>query len=71
MIEDRIVGRLNHIADSIDKLTHEVRLLREAFMSAPIELLRRPITWSCDCGFVNGANLAVCSICGRKPGAVE
>jgi hypothetical protein len=27
-----------------------------------------PVTWVCGCGAVNGVNLAVCRVCGRREG---
>jgi hypothetical protein len=31
-----------------------------------IEIMRQTL-WQCGCGHYNGANLAVCAVCGRKP----
>ena len=57
-------------------MTEDTRLILEA-----MELQRQLLyeitvrlledSWSCGCGHVNGCNLAVCAVCGRKPGEVR
>jgi hypothetical protein len=56
--------------------TSDVSLILEALehqrtILSNIQVLLEMNTWTCGCGHTNGSALAVCSVCGRKPGARE
>lgn len=52
---------------AIVQLTLTVEAL-EPKLNRIVELLECSL-WTCGCGHSNGAGLAVCAQCGRKPGA--
>jgi hypothetical protein len=57
-------------------MSSDVSLILEALehqrtILSNIQVLLEMNTWTCGCGHTNGSALAVCSVCGRKPGARE
>ena len=63
---DGLMVKLGHGCSCDPSQTHEYAAV--CFRMA-LDELRRP-TWICGCGTVNGVNLAVCRVCGRKDGSL-
>jgi len=62
-------------ADLVAQITQATRWILEAMeihrgILLDIHTALLTATWTCGCGHMNGANLAVCAQCGRRPGEV-